>query len=882
MIKDLFRAFRIEPEERPWMASFGGAILFGVFASVLSANLVMSFVVKRVGIELLPYYLVLGSVALFASYVLMRRVLHTWHTADQGLISMCFALLGTAFLAATQGSLDRGSAAWRIAVFIVVAAFTNGATLRIALDKIKVAAADLFDQEQMKRLYPLLITVSVAAAFVSGMLLALVGKEWRASVLFWLPPAALCIAVASYARLRRQVADRTAYIVGDGKTPTSIKDGQLGAFVGLLSIMIGLSVIFENLFQYQYTAAANDYFPTEAAFNAFAGAYSAAASLGMVLFVNLLLRPLLGRLGLGKSLRVPPLVVLAGAAASVVHPVFPLVVSTVFLRDVSIALQLGSYRVMLEGVSDYQRSSIWAWLDGPVTAVGGLIGSAIIGLAALLLAGFPVAVTVRAVGITAVLLLVFRLFLNERLRRRFPLVLFDSLKKGDFKTRLRAMAAMAEFRFLKDKHLGAVLDVLRDEGEPAAMRVEAVRTVAAIQDPSCLRLVSRFFTHADDGLRQAAVEAVASFRFDESAAFEIGFSRQMLMTKLREAFDRETVPDIANAILRALLALHDPELVPFIVHGLRTGSPTVQNSCLRCLRRFHDPAVIDQARPFLTSADPALKAQAVAATWQFAWEHGALTAQALDELVHAPATSEARRQGLYLIGELRLLERRSELFKGLRAEGPDLRLTAAIALLKLGDRSGLKVIEEAMAEGNALQARRAERLAANERVPAVDRQRLKDMMHAYHLHYPSDLPASEPLRVRLVDIPKKCLQALVPLYAGKDAYSDRRKIEKALTRKDFPPVMGHVVLIGLGGPWERMVQIALLSQGYLVRREERGEAAQRDERVIGMAGDKGLPSNAVLLTDKTDGLGPFDVMRGHYAPSEVLRILRQKNDHDGR
>jgi len=201
-------------------------------------------------------------------------------------------------------------------------------------------------------------------------------------------------------------------------------------------------------------------------------------------------------------------------------------------------------------------------------------------------------------------------------------------------------------------------------------------------------------------------------------------------------------------------------------------------------------------------------------------------------------------------------------------------LTAAIALLKLGDGMGTAVLEDALRRGAAEEAYEVKRLVYHSDVSERERKRVDTLIHLNHLHYPEHLPVTEPLRVRLCEVPRECLKDLSRHYTRAQDAAEAEKIKRALeSLKKFPPVKGDVVLVGLDEDWREMASVALLAHGYKVRVESDMAGVERDDFVVGFEEVAGLGPESVVLTVDANATAPNRVVRTHYAPSKLIAAL---------
>ncbi len=859
------RWFRIEQDERAWMGLLCGGLFFLAATSAVLLGIVQSFIIKRLGIGYLPVFFLLNAVTgLFGAWLTLKP-LRRFRAVTQSTALAIAAVVGGAVFAALQSRFGSGTGTVSLVAFAGLGTLIGTSGADVATAKLRVFAAEIFNSEQFSRLDFLLSSAVILGLCSGGLLLAGFGGFTAPTITFFSVPILLVVAsvfcFALFNRSRRHgtryqvesAASRVTAWASGWRQPDVSKEATFRGYLKLLAVIIGLSMVFGRLFQFAFAAVADARFQSEPALAGFIGIYMAALSVGSIIVFNSLHRAVLVRFGLTNSLFVPPAMVAAGTVGMFVSPVLPFIVGVVFIRDLFVPLQQTSFRAMLGNLNDWRRNLAWSWLDGPVTVIGDLSGSLLVLLISILTVGSTTAI-VRSVAVAVMVLLVIRFALTVRLRARYPGLLLASLETGDFKTRLRAMESMAEFRFLQERRLGAVLEVLRNETEPAALRAAALRTLGAIRDASTLRIVSHFLTHDDARIREEAVRTAAAFQYHPDHLYESGFSRFMLIEEMHRAFARETEPDILNGMIEALVALRDPNIIPFLLSLLQHDSRNVRHSTLRCLRVFTDPSIIDHAKPFLLDPDPVLRAQAIASLWQFPWERNLLEV-ALARLLSAPDASVERRQGLYLVGALRLKDRRNAPLAALESSDAATRLVSAITLLKLGDASGMRILTAALREGTEAEAFEVRRLEHHRDVPTAQRERIGKLVHAFHLHYPADLPVSEPLRARLRDVPKTCLEFLRAFYVSPTDAGERRKIDEAIAASTVLPVKGKILLAGVSAPWREMAGICLSVHGWLVRFGNDPSEAEVGE---------------VIVTED-------EITKSHYAPSELLAAVEKKH-----
>lgn len=887
------RWFRIEETEKPWIFALLGGILFVSAANTLSWNLLQALVIKRLGVAWLPPFFIASSFAFSLGGWYAIRFLRRFPGLIQGIDMSMLALPLALVFAVTQQFFVKESGLPVIVGFVALGLVITTSLLYIGLHKLLSASADIFNVEQVQRFEPIIMSAMLLGALLAGSLAATLSPRLNNTAMFMLVPG-LLLAAAPFCIRLSQLAKRNslgAMIMESAPKPTKTltngwglgrvyKDKDLRLFVYLLGAVMALYMVFMRIFSYEFAIATNNRFATENELNAFVGTYTAILSVTTFVFVNTVQRWMFRRFGLTQNLLIPPLIVMAGVLGMFFWPIFPIVIAAVFSREVIIYLQKSSVHFLLSSVSDYQRAQAWSWLNGLPLTLGTLLGSGFLAAVAYLMPDADAQTAIRVVAVFAFEFLLLRLLITWHVKQTYPKVLLHGLKEGDFKTRVRTMEALAEAKHMKNRPLAEILDIIRDPQEPVMLRSAGLKTLSSIGDPSVLRVVGKLFHASDPELRRAAYRTIASFRYTPEQLFDFGFSRQTLLKELRRAYAIETPSEAIEDIFQAMISLRDPDIVSFLQRLMAETTDDIRRNCLHSLRSFQDPGIIDAVRPHLISKNPEIKAMAIKALWQFTWERRLIRPH-VDELLQSPPDSKAEFFGFYLIGALKLKEERNRLFGALKQTEGKNRLAAAIALCKLGEEAAFKTLEDALRQGSAHDAYEVARLADHPDVEERERKRIRSLIHLHHLHYPESSPVTEPLRVRLCDIPKDCLRDLRSRYKKPEDALNLAKIENALKNiRRLPETKGRVALLGLDNDWLEMSSVTLLAHGYKVRTIKALADRQPEEILVGFdeAGDLG--GDAIILTADPDAQGENRLLRTNYTPSKLLTLLPYANTAD--
>jgi HEAT repeat protein len=670
-------------------------------------------------------------------------------------------------------------------------------------------------------------------------------------------------------------------------------------------------------FDFIFASAVDAQFPTEEAYIRFNGLYLIAYSIGSVAFDIWVLPKVIEKIGLVRSMVLTSNVVTVGAMGLLALPILPFVVGAYFLRDIVISLQDNSYQVMFGVIPERYRVRVDAFLSGYLSMIGGGLGSLlVIGVNWLIPAAFELHVALRVFTIVILLLLAGRYFLNFYLRNQFFALLEHNLREGDVRTKLRAVETLVEHKYHRRSGIGLLIDILKDDAEPLAMKENVIAVLGQIGDPTTLRVLFHQLRSPEPSIRLAAARAVATFPRVDKAFYDTAFSRFHAVQELRTLFSHEHDSLIRATALDALIHLQDADVVPFLLELLRSGDEKILEDCLYSLRLFHDPGIIDDARIFLYHPNPRLRELAIVALWQFSWERPMLQ-EFVDNLFSGARThaqfqalnadqQRAFQIGIKTLGETHLAKEQTWLEEVVAWPEPAIQLEAALALARLGSLAGAAVIKTALHGGEAAKVEAIRRRATDPTVPRVARQTLAEMLEHTFLAFPSDSVSTEPLNAHIPSIPQASLEQLRELYVAAGEHTELTKIQHFLTRGKQPiATRGKVVVYEPNAALRQMYQIALLAQGYAVTAHDKlsdgppvvpDSILVVDEKLPGAPAlvaawtKAGLPTLQIANVRQTGSIsraarvihGEGVVFREHFSPAELVEGVAGRFAHQAK
>jgi HEAT repeat protein/beta-lactamase regulating signal transducer with metallopeptidase domain len=224
--------------------------------------------------------------------------------------------------------------------------------------------------------------------------------------------------------------------------------------------------------------------------------------------------------------------------------------------------------------------------------------------------------------------------------------------------------------------VGALIEILRDEN--VAVRVQAVKSLGALDDPRAIAALSR------------ALKEDADARVRETAAWALGeIDDSRAVPALIDALKTERVPAVREKIVWALGEIDDPSAIEAIVAVLKDPSVGIRRQAVWALGEIDEPSAVPALLTMVRDTDIEVRRQV-------AWALGELESpSAIDALMilAKDADAEVRQHAVEALGQLEDERTLPALVVALKDANSDVRQHAANAI---GDIDNLKAAPSAL------------------------------------------------------------------------------------------------------------------------------------------------------------------------------------------
>lgn len=197
----------------------------------------------------------------------------------------------------------------------------------------------------------------------------------------------------------------------------------------------------------------------------------------------------------------------------------------------------------------------------------------------------------------------------------------------------------------------------------------------------------------------SAIHTMANFPGIRKKRHNLIYTRQKFIDDLKVLFGESTDVNVKAAILKALPRLDD-NAAGFILDVLKKAEPLLQAVCIRQMSLSGDPAVLRYLKPYLSSDDPFVRANAVAGLYRMK-HHDAEMETIIGRLLAAKERDEilAACSALWILKNGKV---KTMLKKHLRSQDEFVRLYAATGLLKCGVYGAAQTLADLLLGGNDL------------------------------------------------------------------------------------------------------------------------------------------------------------------------------------
>jgi len=207
-------------------------------------------------------------------------------------------------------------------------------------------------------------------------------------------------------------------------------------------------------------------------------------------------------------------------------------------------------------------------------------------------------------------------------------------------------------------------------------------------------------------IKKQVLESLTQLHSLRNYSAEFAFSQHSLLEILEKVQHQSRDQHIKKlAIMNLFLHLPAHKVVPFFLRILEKGDEISKSICLRSCDQFRDPELDTIVKKFLNDPSPRIRGHAVIATTRLTGT-GEKNTQIVKSLLEGKRTEEIIA-GIYTAGEIGAEWTQGCIRRFLKHDDVNIQTHAAIALLKLGDKSAIKSLINIVLHGDITHSRNA-------------------------------------------------------------------------------------------------------------------------------------------------------------------------------
>ncbi|MBU1018597.1 MAG: MFS transporter [Patescibacteria group bacterium] len=405
------------------------------------------------------------------------------------------------------------------------------------------------------------------------------------------------------------------------------------------------------------------------------------ASLFMQIFIS---SRILRGLGIIKSMSIHPLVAVVNISGMILRfNMFSAAIAKGAAEMTGVLFQNAyhsSYYVFGENMRDQMKEL----LEGIIKPMGAILGMSIIILLENFLFGKHLTLSINIILIAIAVLSAIMIF---NLQDKYTNQSEKNMEKGNSNhTRLNAIEILGQKGHKIDYHQLVKIVLRKTESEEVKLKI--VETFKQLKDPETIPHLITCLQSDNSDIRLVAIEALGTFKNLDKQFFDSAFGQFRIKNNLQKLFEEEEDEEIRSAIINVLSKLNPGDIVPFLLHKMKSKDEKIVADCVYICGKFKDQNSIHYLEDYLDNKNPNIRANAIIAMWQFKKLRTKLN-HYLDQLLESNKEDNITA-GIFAIGELNLKERRKYLLKLLPDKNPEVIFAAG----KLSEPSAITPLLE--------------------------------------------------------------------------------------------------------------------------------------------------------------------------------------------
>lgn len=663
---------------------------------VIGWTILVAMFISKYGISSLPYLFVLNAVFTIAGSFFYSVLLERFSRRNILLWTIVVAAL-VLFLATIL--LDYKLVLFFALLIVAVSIFLM--QLKLLLSEY---VEKMFNPLESERTFPLIEAAETIGGIIAGLTVTLLSDviDPYKFVYLWIAILILLIPVV----LLRELVDEDMPLVEHEKKK-ELNDGVIdqvrlelsntkqGRYVFGLFVIVFFQWLIFNLLEFQYTNAVYTNVSGVAVDGGSGFEHAFIHDLG-ALFILFSASSLLLQLFVGSRL----INYLGVVGSMLLHTVvsffsfFGLMLSSNFYSAVlaknnftiTSVIYGNAYHSSYYAIKERLRGQVREILEGIVRPMGALMGT--MGLIVLQLL-FKDAQLTFAINILLLSGSLAMFYFTYRQQHKYThLALEDLTSSNDKQRRFNAVDILTQKGHRSS--IDHLKKILHNEREPLSIRTKVLQAFGELQDLDLVDDLIKCMNSAKTEIREAALDALLSYRVFQKQSEKNSFVKYRLVTALKDLHLKETHDALVVKIIYLMSSLSGVSTTEFLLKILSDKKNPNKAEAILALASDDDPNILKILIPYLNHRSPKVKISTAIALSHFPGLKD--RCHHIISLFLYSGKKELIAYGLYAVGELRWKQKAKMCLQYVDTKHDFLRMHAAIALAKLGDLKSIKIL----------------------------------------------------------------------------------------------------------------------------------------------------------------------------------------------
>lgn len=704
---------------------------------VIGWTVTLAMFINRIGIEAMPYLLVLNAVLVIVGSMIYSNLLKV---IKRPILIIYTTLLSGSLLLLSTLFVYQNPIAFFGVIIIAQSIFLSQLNILISL-----FIEDLFSPLESERTFPIIASSENLGGVIGGLILT-TGLDFLPSYKFiyvWILILTLVIPTILTSQVYKQkipsLKSPEEHDPDKGSPFTTMFKGAKKIrkipFLQGIALLVMLQFMMANFMEFQYTKAiqstiveqanqitfsSQDYASTgtnldvdlvnlqavdldakeayiEHELTKDLGVLQIIISSGSFLVQILLASRILSELGIIGTMILSPLVMVLHLFGMMWNFNFFTAATGRSSFEITNGIFRNAYHSSYYALPEKIRSQIKEFMEGFIKPLGAILvfGLFFLVQSTFYLKGAEEIMAINCLMIGLALLMLLRLLF---LKKDYTHLCHHNLEEErDLATRIGAIEILSQKGHEIEEE--ALIKHLKKAEEHERIKIKILEALARRQNPAVVTDILDCLKYETEDVILTALGTLHQLKTLKTYLKKHVFTRYRTIETVKHLFHNNPSKKIRASCITFLAKIDHGDLIPFILNEMNKDDERIQSACIKACREFNDPNIIPYIKPYLNHPNDYVRAEAIRTLWQFDFLH--------PTLLHYLHQMEGKKQKptilatLMILGDIGGRHDLPYLIQHLSSQDRDIKRKAAKALAKHNHPACIPHLVELILHGDA-------------------------------------------------------------------------------------------------------------------------------------------------------------------------------------